>query len=61
MMVPYLTSMRNDTALLLLLSDISWNKPSQIRGIKPTSPWYIEKMLHLEPLLQNHYTYCTLK
>lgn len=42
-MVLYLTSVWNITASLLLLWDISQNKPSQIRGIKPLSCWHIRK------------------
>lgn len=63
-MVPYLTSVRKDTASLLPLREISQNKPSQIRGIKPLSSWHIKKgnILHLEShivlLLNNFHFSC---
>lgn len=35
----YLTSVRNEAAFLLVFSFIWLNSPSQIRGIKPASPY----------------------
>lgn len=52
----YLTSVWNDTSSLVSLLEISKNKPSQIRGIKPLSSWHIKKRENILDYVQKMFT-----